>query len=609
VNAANGSSVTGAVSNNSGGDITIADGGTATFGLGITNFSGGSVTVGAGSTLSSVGNLVDNRAGATLTSEGTVDAIVSNAGTVNATNATFNDVVANSGTINATDTTFNAAVGNSGTINGTGNLTFGAGLTSSGTVSTVNGAANDVITLGANSSLGGTTLRFDIDLDPAVGTVGASDRLVITSGTATGNVTLAFTSLGVGNVDLDDLLIIDAAGAGGVNNLNVGTPTFAPPLTGGSFVYFLVQPDGPGGDLFLRNQVNPGITALAGNVTLTQSLIGSIINRPSSPFVSGLAYDDPDPCGTGLWARAILGQADATGNSTADAGLPSERTTGSSLSATYAGVQLGGDFACFNGYLNGWDVAAGGIGGVNLGTVDQPVTVPGLGLNDPAITTSVTEADFLQYYAGVYATASRGPLSVDLQYRLEKTDFTVNNTPVGGGAPLGITDSDFSSKAQTLSGSISYGIPIGDSNFAVVPTAGFAWTRTSTDPIIFDNGDRLLIDDFDSRTAFVGATLARTIFSESGDSLQRQFITASYYNDFADDPTATFDTGVPVNSTLVNENLGAYTEISAGWNYVRILNPGQIGAARQLDASIRADARIGDQLNSYGITGQLRLQF
>jgi fibronectin-binding autotransporter adhesin len=607
VNAANGSAVTGAVNNASGGDITIADGGTATFGAGITNFGGATITVGTGSTLSSVGNLVDNRAGAILNNNGTVDAIVSNLGTVNATNATFNGVVGNSGIINATDTTFNAFVGSSGTINGTGNLTFGAGLNSSGTISTVNSAANDVITLGADSNLNGTILRFDIDLDPPSGTVGASDTLVITGGTATGNVTLAFNSLGAGSVDLDDLLIIDANG--GVNNLNVGTPTFAPPLTGGSFVYFLVQPGGVGTDVFLRNQVNPGITALAGNVTLTQSLIGSIINRPSSPFVSGLAYDDPDQCGAGLWGRAIAGKADATGNSTADAGLASEETTGSSLSATYAGVQFGGDFACFNGYLNGWDVAAGGIGGINLGSVDQPVTVPGVGLGDPAIVTSITNADFLQYYAGVYATASRGPLAFDLQYRLEKTDFTVNNSSVGGGASLGITDRDFSSKAQTLSGSASYGIPIGDSNFAVVPTVGFAWTRTKTDPIVFDNGDRLLIDDFDSQTIFVGATVARTIFSESGDSLQRQFITASYYNDFADDPTARFDTGGPIVGNLVNENLGAYTELSAGWNYVRILNPGQIGPARQLDASIRADARIGDQLNSYGITGQLRLQF
>jgi outer membrane autotransporter protein len=263
--------------------------------------------------------------------------------------------------------------------------------------------------------------------------------------------------------------------------------------------------------------------------------------------------------------------------------------------------------------VRGWDLAVGGIGGVNLGSVDQPVRVPGLLPGSPTETTSITKADFLQYYGGVYATASRGPLALDLQYRLEKTDFTVNNTAVGVAPSLGITDSDFSSKAQTLSGSASYGIPIGDSNFAIVPTVGFAWTRTKTDPIVFDNGDTLEIDDFDSQTAFVGATVARTVFSESGDSLQRQFITASYYNDFADDPTAVFnfDDGMGGGSVenLVNENLGAYTELSAGWNYVRILNPGQIGPARQLDASIRADARVGDQLNSYGITGQLRLQF
>jgi fibronectin-binding autotransporter adhesin len=610
VNAANGSSVTGIVTNNSGGDIIVANAGTATFGSGITNLGGGTVTIGLGSTLSTAGNLIDNRAGAVLNSAGTTDALVANNGTVNAATATFNGIVANGGTISATNTTFNALVGNSGLIVGTGNLTFNGALNSSGTINLTNGSVADRLFLNASSNLNGTTLGFDVNLNPvpppANNTVATADRLVMGAGTVlSGNITLAFNSLAAGGVDIDDLVIIDAAGAAGDNYTIVGATGL--PAVGGKFTYNLATIDG---DTVLQNQLNPGITSLAGNVTLTQSLIGSIINRPSSPFVSGLAYDDPDPCGVGVWGRAIAGTADATGDSTSDIG---GRST-SELSANFAGVQLGGDFACFNGFVRGWDLAAGGIGGVNLGSVDQPVRVPGLLPGSPLETTSITKADFLQYYAGVYATASRGPLAFDLQYRLEKTDFTVNNTAVGNGVSLGITDSDFSSKAQTLSGSASYGIPIGDSNFAIVPTVGFAWTRTKTDPIVFDNGDTLQIDDFDSQTAFVGATVARTIFSESGDSLQRQFITASYYNDFADDPTAVFNfndgMGNPAAvENLVNENLGAYTELSAGWNYVRILNPGQIGPARQLDASIRADARVGDQLNSYGVTGQVRLQF
>ncbi len=595
VNAAGGSQVTGTVNNNMGGTITVAGPGIATFDNGITNGNGAILTISPGGRLDSGVGQISNLSGGTFNTSGIADAIVNNSGTINATGATFNRVVQN-----------NAA----GIINGTGNLTFNGALNSSGTIDLANGSDADRLFLNASSNLNGTTLAFDVNLNPVPppvdNTVATGDRLVMAAGTVlSGNITLAFNNLGAGGVDIDDLIIIDADGALGDAYTVVGATGL--PSAGGKFTYSLATIDG---DTVLLNELNPGITSLAGNVTLTQSLIGSIINRPSSPFVSGLAYDDPDPCGVGVWGRAIAGTADATGESRSDIGA----TSNSELSATFGGVQLGSDFACFNGFVRGWDLAVGGIGGVNLGSVDQPVRVAGLLPGSPLETTSNTKADFLQYYGGVYATASRGPLALDLQYRLEQTDFTVTNTAVGNGVSLGITDSEFSSKAQTLSGSASYGIPIGDSNFAIVPTVGFAWTRTKTDPIVFDNGDTLKIADFDSQTAFVGATVARTVFSESGDSLQRQFITASYYNDFADDPTAVFNfddgMGNPAAvENLVNENLGAYTELSAGWNYVRILNPGQIGPARQLDASIRADARIGDQLNSYGITGQLRLQF
>jgi fibronectin-binding autotransporter adhesin len=168
-----------------------------------------------------------------------------------------------------------------------------------------------------------------------------------------------------------------------------------------------------------------------------------------------------------------------------------------------------------------------------------------------------------------------------------------------------------------LSGSLSYAFPFKDTNIVIVPTAGFAITRTSTDRIDFDNGtDSLQLDDFSNNRAFVGATVARTVFGESETSFSRQFITATYYADFAKDPTSEFsfdDDGLAatpnLTQTVVNENLGSYGEVSVGLNYVKIFDDGGAIPARQLDASIRADARFGGQLDSWGITGQLRLQF
>jgi fibronectin-binding autotransporter adhesin len=350
---------------------------------------------------------------------------------------------------------------------------------------------------------------------------------------------------------------------------------------------------------------------LVGSVALTQSLIGSVINRPSSPFVSGLAYDDPDPCGAGIWARATGGQADATGTST-----DGTETSATKTSASYSGVQLGGDFACFNGYFKGWDIAFGGIGGVNQGKIFQPIfSLPSLG-SDP-FQISQTSGKFLQYYGGVYTTAVKGPLAIDLQFRTEKTDFDVTNEGVGGAVGLGLKNTKFSSQAQTLSGSLSYAFPIKDTSITILPTAGFAWTKTKTDEIILNDGDadptnndKIQLGNFENRTGFVGATVARTIISDDGNSAFNQFLTATYYNDFADKPTATFtDVSNGQTRSIELDNLGAYGELSIGVNYVRILNPGQIGPARQLNASVRADVRSGQQLDSWGITGQVRLQF
>ncbi|MGL4321518.1 MAG: autotransporter outer membrane beta-barrel domain-containing protein, partial [Paracoccaceae bacterium] len=565
-----------------------------------------------------------NNAGTLTTRALTATGATTNTGTLAASGAANFGVLTNSGTLRAGSLMVTGQTTNTTTIATVGNMNFAGGLTGGGTLNVVDSSINapatgvaapgdttDVIRVGGTGIAGGVTLQFDANLNPTPGNPASSDSLVMGPGAAiTGTVSLEFTiEAGGGGVEIPDILVIDVD-EGAANDFVV-TTAIGLPNSGGKFVYALDDRDIDNGDVYLRTFLNPGISGLAGNVTLTQSLIGSVINRPSSPFVSGLAYDDPDACGAGVWGRAIGGAANADGSTT-----DGTDTFSSELSANYAGVQLGGDFACFNGFFNGWDLAFGGIVGLNQGGVDQPVFAidPNADDNLSDVQTSTTTADFDQFYGGTYLAAVRGPLAIDLQYRVEKTDFDLTNTPIGGSTGLGLTGTQFSSKAQTLSGSVSYAFPIADTNLTVLPVAGFAWTKTKTDTIVFDSGDTLEVDDFDNQTGFVGATLARSVFAEDGNSAFNQFVTATYYNDFADDPTSTFNftdptTGASQVDNLTNENLGAYTELSVGLNYVRILNPGQAIPARQLNASVRADARFGEQLQSWGITGQLRLQF
>src|SRR5690606_35676310 len=130
------------------------------------------------------------------------------------------------------------------------------------------------------------------------------------------------------------------------------------------------------------------------------------------------------------------------------------------------------------------------------------------------------DADFDQKYAGVYVSAMKGSWVVDLQLRREWTAFKLNNTPQPGSLGLRLTDAEFDSRATTVSGSVGYSMPLGaeDSGWSLTPTAGFAWTKTSTDTIVFDDDSTLALDDSETRIGFIGAGLSRTRLAEDGRS-------------------------------------------------------------------------------------------
>ncbi len=510
-----------------------------------------------------------------------------------------------------------------------GQMTFAGGLVNNGTVSAsgpdgTDETIGDIITI--NNGLSGSgTFALDIDLSQdtvanggnvAADGTGASDYVLV-NGDASGDFVLDFNVLGAGAEPIGGFLVFDVTGDHSGLTL---TPSGLP--SGGAAVIYGLS-ENNSGSWFVGSTLNPALGGLAGSVVLTQSLIGSVINRPSSPFVSGLAYEDPDPCGPGVWTRGIGGQADTNGELTTPNG---SLDYNGDVSADYAGFQAGGDIACFNGYFDGWDISIGGIAGVNQGSIEQPIfeVVPVGGGTDPVVfvqtdrQASVTDTDFDQSYAGVYLTGAYERFSVDLQYRFEQTDFTATNVGLNGFAGVGLTDSDFSSNAETFSGSVSYAIPFADGSFTFVPTAGFAYSGIETDPLTLDvenPGDTpgvLEVQDFTTETVFVGGTLSRTSFGDDNVSALTQFGTVTYYRDFADAPESFFDDGTAIEDELrriTTDKIESYTEISAGLNYLRILPLDAPLGAKQMNASLRGDLRGGDQLESWGLTGQFRVQF
>ena len=618
-----GTLTTGTIVNNAG-QMTVTGNSTVTGTL--NNIAGGTVDIAAGSVLTAT--TFENAADGTVELRGQLGSAISNSGDLLYFGTSIlddpdTDLIDETVIDPADANRFGGQVTNNATGNiilQTGRMTFGNGLVNNGTVDASSGQAGgpqvgDVVEVNGGLS-GDGRFVLDIDLsenDVAPDGTGASDYVEVSGGPVTGTITLSFNLLASGAQPDNAVLVFSVAPNVG-NDFTVreeGLPS------GGEAVIYLLTTDGSG-NYFVDNVLNPGIGSLAGSIVLTQSLIGSVINRPSSPFVSGLAYDDPDPCGAGVWTRAIGGEADSSGQITELDG--SNNSFKGEISADFQGIQGGGDLACFNGYFKGWDISVGGIGGFNSGSTSQPVfelaQAPDGGLERSGELSSITDVDFDQTYAGVYVTGAFNRFSADLQYRLEQTDFVANNIGQNGSSGLGLTDETFSSEAATFSGSVSYAIPLGESSVTFVPTGGFAYTQVSTDAIDFDDGSSVQVEDFTSETVFVGGTLARTSFSEDGTSALSQFGTVTYYSDLADAPRSVFTPAPAADPTeqqpsrsLETENLGSYAELSAGLNYIRILPLDAPGGAKQLSASLRGDLRSSDQLDSWGVTGQFRIQF
>ena len=486
-------------------------------------------------------------------------------------------------------------------------------------------AAGDILRVEGDADLRGTII-FDVDLGGTTGVDAASvasDSIVVEGGAVRGDVALQFEPLSddraifggaVALIDYDDGADYD------LSFTALGLPT-------NTSVLYEVVNNTAASAVQLQAGANPAIGGLASGIALTQSLIGSVVNRPSSPFVTGAAAGaEDDPCGYGTWARATGGRADAEGETETSLG-----TFGSQIDASYRGLQVGGDYACSGGRFRGFDLTFGGILGVNDGSTEQPVYSfdANRGVLDTDVVTSVNKTDFTQTYGGVYVAAARDQLVADLQYRHELTQFDLENDVRIEGQGLGVDDQEYDSRANTISGSMSYAIPFGKgAGLNLVPTAGFSISRVSTDSLSFSNlpddqvqsalgtDDGILeFEDYTSKIGFLGASVSKSRILPDGMRALTYFATGTVYRDFADGVTANYyrvdsegeKVGDPLESR--SSNLGTYGEISVGVNYTRLLEPGDIGPARQLNASVRVDTRFSDDIESVGLTAQARLQF
>lgn len=86
------------------------------------------------------------------------------------------------------------------------------------------------------------------------------------------------------------------------------------------------------------------------------------------------------------------------------------------------------------------------------------------------------------------------------------------------------------------------------------------------------------------------------------------FISATLYNDFGDPAISNLTSNGGGSISIATETLGAFAEIGFGVNVAKIYADPN-AAIREVNFSVRADFKFGNQISAAGITGQFRLQF
>jgi autotransporter-associated beta strand protein len=514
--------------------------------------------------------------GVTLTSGGLLSAT-----TINNTGAT----------IRMTDAEIAGAFTNTGFLESFGDSKVTGSMVNSGTITMADGSTGDVLTItGAVSGTGAYLLDFDLsngDTDLYVASAGGAG--------ATGGVRLDFNPLNAGSavlLDPDGVVVFEGVDPGAAITAN-----YLP--TGGAILY---EVDIDGTNIEVLSSINPAVSGVAAGAAVTQSLIGTVVNRPTSPFVSGLALEES--CSSGGYLRATTGQATVTGNSTNNS-----ISKTSTVDTRFSGVQGGFDIGCYDGrFFDGWDGALGVMLGYNNGSTLQGVYSDAV---DNTILTGTSGSDFNQSYGGLYLAGSKDRISGDVQLRFDHTQFDLSETAIGSYLPIGLDGLSYATDSTTFGTRMNYRFDVNeDKGINFVPTVGFNYTSTSGALLTLnDNNGTLEITPFNTVVGFVGGTLTKTKIGEDGQSATTTFLSGNYYKDFGGDRLAIFDNAALDPTDITLGSLGGFAEASIGVNFVKVLENGPSGA-KQLNANIRADARFGDNVSdSYSLTAQVRLSF
>lgn len=350
--------------------------------------------------------------------------------------------------------------------------------------------------------------------------------------------------------------------------------------------------------------------ALNSIISVTNTINSAILGQGSSAFVSSPSSPSVDQQGGGVWTRGAVGSVNTFHNtniSVQDVGgggadVPELTRCYSRVRQSFAGVQVGADFARLNWGGSGTNLHLGVTGGY---TESKATEING----------SFT-GNFQIPFIGLYGVLTSGNFFADAQVR---SDFYQNQIM---DAPGVIFDQKFNATGIAVAGNAGYHLNLWNSWF-LEPSLGVVWSRVAVDDLNFSNTGLLdgtnawpgtgHVGNIDSVLGRASARIGTTI--DAGNVVYQPFLTASIYHEFMGDVTSTIR--LDANNLRPNPGIvGLESAYLVTMVTTRVQTFGQVGLG--LTASlpntgwlgfVRTDYRAGSDINGLTFSGGLRYQY
>jgi opacity protein-like surface antigen len=348
-------------------------------------------------------------------------------------------------------------------------------------------------------------------------------------------------------------------------------------------------------------------------ISVTNTINTAILSQGSSAFVSSPSSPTPDQQGGGVWTRGVVGTVTTSHNTNItvnDAGpgpvdVPEQTQCSTKIRQTFAGVQVGADFARLN-----W----GGLGSsLHLGLTS------GYAESQATEVNGSFSGNFQIPFIGMYAVMTNGNFFGDAQVR---GDFYQNQINDAAGA---IFNQKFNAQGISVAGNGGYHVELGNSWF-LEPSLGVVWSRVTVDDLNFSGTQVLLGPTFGntfpgsahigSIESVIGRATARigTTFN-AGNVVYQPFFAATVYHEFMGDVTSTlhFDNNFlrpppacagiecAFNVTMVTTRVQTFGQFGLGAS-ASIADTGWLGY-------LRTDYRTGTDIHGVSLSGGLRYQY